>query len=69
MVEMGDLVQRLSHCAVTQAVYGAIHKTDSSTGRHNDYLEVRQMVVRLYEGTPFATAWQRGCLLVSKRVT
>ena len=42
MVEMGEVVQRLSHCAVTQAVYGAIHKTDSSTGRHNDYLEVRQ---------------------------
>lgn len=49
MVEMGDLVQRLSHCAVTQAVYGAIHKTDYSTGRHNAYLEVRQMVVRLQE--------------------
>ena len=52
MVEMGDLVQRLSHCAVTQAVYGAIHKTDNSTGRHNAYLEVRQMVVRLYETPP-----------------
>ena len=52
MVEMGEVVQRLSHCAVTLAVYGAIHKTDSSTGRHNDYLEVRQMVVRLYETPP-----------------
>ena len=52
MVEMGEVVQLQPHCAATQAAYGAIHKTDSSTGRHNDYLEVRQMVVRLYETPP-----------------
>lgn len=52
MGEMGEVVQRLSHCTVTQAAYGAIHKTDSSTGRPYGYLEVRQMVVRLYETPP-----------------
>jgi hypothetical protein len=69
MVEMGEVVQRLSHRAATQAAYGAIHKTATCTGRHNDYLEVWQMVVRLYETPPLPRPWQRGCLLVLKRVT